>query len=374
MEQFYQGSKDVFLVGVRADFDAVEDQAVKAVSSLEKNGLLKTDVNTDGLFTQVSNVTSEGNRAVWRNTSVTGLKELGTRIAGGKYPTGEFIRGWETVVVDPNLQDAAEIPVPEERLDAEGSQYKDALNRAQKLVIESRRKNMGDPFDVFNMAFTAPASFPVTRFVGKGNQGLDGNLTALNEKLVTTSHKIAMTAAAPSAGGSNGVVNSGNWAAFNDTYYYAAIEQAAGFVDDVNKPMPMFGGMVTVVLPQANSLARTAQEINKSDWKVGTANNEVNVMQSSMGRIITSPYLTNSINFGTTANSQNKKWFIVDTATQDPQVGTGLVRVCFVPTNSKVERYNESDALVYKLKQSYAYVFTDWRNVIGSLGDGTSAS
>lgn len=377
MENFYQGSKDVFLTKVRADFDTVEDQAIRAVSSLEKNGLLRSDVNTEGLFTQVSNITDEGNRAVWRHVSTSGIERLGTREAGALYPIAQFYRGWETAVVDPNLQDAAEIPVPEERLDAEAAPYKQALNRAQKLIIETRRKNMGDPFDVFNQAFVAPTSYANTHFVAKGNQGLDGNFTALNEALiigqnagVTNGHRLAYTNAASTTGGINGVSNSATWAAFNDTYYYAGLELATTFVDDVGKPMPMFGGMVTIVVPNANSLVRTAQELNKSEWKVGTANNEVNVLMGTMQKIVSSPFLTNSINY-TTANTQNRKWFMVDTASQDPQVGTGLVRVAFVPTQSRVDRRQENDAIVYKVKQSYSYVWTDWRNVIGSLGTGS---
>lgn len=364
------------MVGVRADFNAVEDQAIKAVSSLEKNGLLNSDVNTDGLFTQVSNITSEGNMAVWRHVSVAGLESLGTRIAGGKYPEGQFPRGWETVVTDPNLQDASEIVVPEERADAESAQYKAALNRGQKLILSTRRKNIGDPFDVFNQAFIAPTSFANTRFVGKGNQGLDGNFSPLNEALITVSHKIAKTNAAVVVGSgylSNAVTNSGNYSAFSDTSYYAALEQATTFVDDVGLPMPMFGGSVAMVLPNANSLVRTAQEINKSEWKVGTANNEVNVLMGTIGKIISSPYLTNSINYST-ANTQNKKWFLVDTASQDPQVGTGLVRIAFLPTNSRVERLLPNDAIVYKVKQSYSYAFTDFRNILGSLGDGSTAN
>lgn len=369
MEPFYQGPKDVFLVKVRADFDAVEDQAMLAVTSLEQNGLLRSDVNTSGLFTEVSNITSEGNRAVWRHISTTGLQQLGTRTAGSVYPEGQFFRGWETAVVDPDLQDASEFTVPEERDAAEAQRYKEALNRAQKLVIDTRRKNIGDPFDMFNLAFTAPSSYPNAHFVGKGNQGLNGNYTALNQKLVQASHTLA-SGVAPSAGVSNVVLNSGNYAAFNDTYYYAALEQATTFVDDVAKPMPMFGGSLSIVVPNANSLVRTAQEINKSEWKPFTANNEVNVLMGTMSKIISSPYLTNSINYST-ANTQNKKWFLVDTATQDPQVGTGLVRVAFVPTDSRVERRESIDSLIYKIKQSYSYVFTDWRNVLGSLGDNS---
>src|SRR5260221_14563274 len=109
METFYQGALDVFLVGVRADFDSVENQAMKSVTSLEQNGLLKTDKNTDGLFTQVSNMESQGNRAVWRHTGTTGVSATGSRVAGSIYPAATYIRLWETVVIDPNLQDANQI-------------------------------------------------------------------------------------------------------------------------------------------------------------------------------------------------------------------------------------------------------------------------
>ena len=128
MEQLYQGSLDVFLVGVRADFNSVENQAMKAVTSLEQNGLLKTDRDTVGIFTQVSNMETQGNRAVWRHTGTTGVSTTGSRTAGGVFPASQFVRLWETVVVDPNLQDANQITVPEERLNAESAQYKDAVS------------------------------------------------------------------------------------------------------------------------------------------------------------------------------------------------------------------------------------------------------
>lgn len=325
------------------------------------------------MFTEVSNITDDGNRAVWRNIGTTGLERLSNRVPGAVYPEGQFYRGWETVVIDPALQDATEFTVPEERMDAEGKKYKTALNRAQKTVIAARRKNIGDPFDIFNQAFIVPASYVNTRFVGKGNQGLDGNFTALNERLVSITHKIASTNAATSPALSNCVVNSGNHAAFGDTYYYAALEQATSFVDDVGQPMPMFGGSITIIVPNANGLVRTAKELNMSEWKVGTANNEVNVLNGTLTKIVSSPFLTNSINY-TAANTQNKKWFLVDTASQDPEIGTGLVRVCFTPTNSRVERREALDSIVYKLKQSYSYAICDWRNIIGSLGDASVAS
>ena len=379
MESLYQGALDVFLVGVRADFDSVENQAQLSVTSLEQNGLLSTDNKTDGLFTQVSNMETQGNRAVWRHTGTTGVSSTGTRVAGAVYPAGSFIRLWETVVVDPNLQDANQITVPEERLNAESAEYKDALDRAQKLNLDLRRKNIGDPFDVINQAFVAPSSYANTKFTGKGNNGLDGNNTALSEALITYQHKIALgnatlaTSNTAFAGCGNAVGASGLFAALSPTSYNAALEQGATFVTDVNRPMPMFGGMVTTIVPPANGLVATAKQINESDWTVGSANNEVNVFNNTMQKIISSPFLINSVNYSS-ANTQNKKWFLVDNAFTDPKVGTGLVRVSFVPTQSFVFRSPEMNALVYQAKQSYSYAWTDWRNILGSLGDNSALS
>lgn len=369
METFYQGSKDVFLTGIRADFDNVEDQAMRAVSALENNGLLSSEETPMGIFTEISEVMSEGDRTVWRNIAVAGLQTLGTRKAGGVYPEGQFIRGYETAVFDPDLQDAIRITVPEERQTKEARQYKDVLNRAQKEVIEIRRKNIADPFDVFNYAFTAPTSYGGGgHFIAKGNQGLDGNFTALNERLISTQH-------ARADGGttiSNAVNVSGNSAVFSDTNYYSGLEQAQGFKDDVGKPMPMLAGTKAIVVPPASGLVRTAKELNESEWKVQTANNEVNIQKGTFTDIISSPYLLSSYNTPTITSTT--QWFIVDTSTREPEVGTGLVRVCFVPTNSRVDRSADNDAVVYKVKQSYSYVWTDFRNTIGSNGLNTAYS
>ena len=88
--------------------------------------------------------------------------------------------------------------------------------------------------------------------------------------------------------------------------------------------------------------------------------------------IIESPYLLTSYN--TSSISNKAQWFVVDTSTREPGVGTGLVRVTFIPTNSRVDRMEETDSIAYKVKQSYSYVYTDWRNVIGSRGDNTAYS
>lgn len=355
------------MVGVRADFDAVEDQALKSTRALQDWTLIGANGNVQALFTNVSNTTTEGDRAVWRDVGATGVQALGRRRAGTAYPTATFIRGYETAVYDPDNQFAAEFVVPEERDAKEAAEYKAVLNRAQKLLYEIDRQNVADIFEPFNIAFTAPTSYPTNFFV-KGNKGLDGNNTALNEYLISIQH-------ARADGGttvSNAVQSSGNAAAFSDANYYAAKEQGATLVDDVGKPMPMFGGHTTGIVPPANGLVRLMREINGSEWKTKVADNDINVLQGLLNDIKSSPYLLQSYYISGTSNQ--KAWFLVDDTVRDPMVGTGLVQIAFVPLQTRTEREQATDAIVYKVKEEYSYGWTDWRNIIGSKGDGAAYS
>ena len=367
MEPLYQGPLDVFLVKVRADFDAVTDQAMLSTRSLEDWSLVSTDSKVAALFTQVSAKTGEGDRAVWRHVGTTGIQNVGTRSAGSLYPEASFLRTWETAVFDPNAQLAAQIVVPEERELKEANVYKEFLNRAQKEVYEINRRNVADLFEVFNLGFTVPTSYP-TRFFAKGNMGLDGNYTALNEYLISTQHALAN-------GGttiSNAVNVSGNAATFTDTNYWSAREQGATFTDDVGKPMPMFGSKVTIIVPPANGLVRTALEIDRSEWKVQTSNNDVNIQQGMFNTIKSSPYLLQSFYISSVANTS--QWFLMDEMNRDPEVGTDFVKIEFVPFQSRVERLEPNDAIVYKAKEEYVYGWVDFRHIIGSNGTGSAYS
>lgn len=373
MENLWQGAKDIFLAKVRADFDAIEDQALKSSKALKEYSLIGTDPMADMLFTQISDTTSEGSRAVWRHVGTTGVRNLGNRVAGGKFPVAEFIRGYETAVFDPDNQVAGQFQVPEEREKKEGSMYKSILNRASKLLYEVDRINVADPFEVFNLAFTASTSFPTSgvggnRFFVRGNYGLDGNNTALAERLVSTQHARADAGTTIS----NAVQSSGNARAFSDEAYWAAREQGATFLDDVGKEMPMFGGKVTIVVPPANSLVRTAKEIDMSDWVIASMENQVNVHKNQFTRIITSPYLLASSYVSGVANTA--QWFLVDDSTRDPEVGTSLVCISFVPLATKVYRDQTIDSVVYDVKQEKSYGFVDWRNILGSNGTGAAYS
>lgn len=366
-ETLYQGAQDVFLTKVRADFDALENQSLTSFQMYSEYSLMGTDAMANTLFVDVSNTTDDGDRAVWRHIGTSGVEREGNRAAGGTYPRATFIRTYETEVFDPDAQIANEFYVPEERLGKEANAYTTILNRAQKLLTKMNRTNIQDPFEVFNYAFTAPGS-QQERFFVRGNAGLDGNNTALGERLISTQH-------ARADGGttiSNAVQSSGNARAFSDDAYFAAREQAATFKDDVGEDMPTMGGSVTIVIPPANGLVRLANEINQSDQKVGTANNDINVQNGMMGRMISSPSLLSSKYDSSIANTN--QWFLVDEANRDPEVGAGMVCVTFVPLTTNTYRDDKTDSVVYNIKQTKVYGWVDWRNTIGAKGDGAAYS
>lgn len=368
MEVQWQGSKDIFLAKVRADFDAVEDQALKSSRAVMNYSLIGSEPMADALVTKVSDTTQEGSRAVWRHVSATGLKTLRTRSASGTYPEVEFIRGYETVVYDPDLQDAGLFLVPDERNAKEATQYKDVLNRAKKLLYEIDRKNVADIFEIFNLAFTAPGSYPndsASRFFGRGNAGLDGAATgALNEELASTTHARADGGASQSNANADG-------ASLDTDTYFAAKVVCGGFKDDVGKPFPTMGGKVDIVCGLDN--VKAAKQLNESEWEIDVAENQINIHKNGFGRIISSPYLNESYYDATNINNEDQ-WHLVDVSNRDTETGSGLLCISFWPLETNVERVSERDAIGYKVKQNKVYGFVDWRNVYSSKADGAAYS
>lgn len=364
----------MFLVKVRADFDSTQNQALQSLQAVKDYNLVNTDPMAMSLFTSISDTTSEGTRAIWRHVGTSGIQAAGTRVAGGVYPDVNFIRTYETAIADPNIQIAGRFVVPEEREMKEARQYKEMLGRASKLMYEIDRYNVLDPFEVLNLGFTAAASQPA-RFFVRGNAGLDGNQTPLGERLYSNSHALASSALTTTysnlVGGTAG--GTGTALPLSYTNYWTAKELGATFVDDVGKPWPRFGGMTCIAVPPKNSLALAAHTIQQSEWKPTSTDNDVNIVKGEFARIIVSPYLNDSFYLpAQTATTQltGFQWFLTDESNRDPQIGTGLVRIDFVPLETRVERDLYTDSIVYKIKEEYVYGFADWRGTIASLGTG----
>ncbi len=371
METLFQGSKDVFLAKVRADFDAIENQSRKGINSLKNYHVLGTDPMADSLYTVISNVTDDGDRAVWRHVGTSPVRNSGsaTRSAGGNYPQAEFIRTYETAVFDPDQQVAKEFRVPEEREKKEGNQYKNILNRASLLIDFMDRQNVKDSFELFNLAFLTPANYP-SRFFARGNMGLDGANTALGEALISTSHARADGGTA----WSNAITSGGNAVAFDEDAMTAASQLGGTYLDDVGNPMPHLGGRVTLVLPHANGQLKMAKQVNNSDLEVQTAENQINVFKGVYGRVITSPYLRQSAYVGSGYSYYNTttKWFVVDETEKDPQVGSGFMCINFVPFQSDTYRDKDVDSVIYHVKEEKVWGWVNPRILAGSPGDGAA--
>lgn len=360
-----QGSLDVFLVNIMGDIDTVTDQSRQSLKALMDYSMLGSDNKVGGVFTNVSSVTESGMRAVWRNTGTTGLEgPIKNRGSKDRYGEATYIRTWMTAVYDPDLQLAEQLVEAEERLQKEDTAYRQYLNRAQKLYEKFARQNILDLFEQFNLAFSLPTAYPNPLFFAKGTQGLDGNFTPLNEQLISTHHALANGGTTQS----NAVNVGGNAAPFSIAAYNQALEQGGATVDDVGEPMPLFGGMKDIMTPNKNGQIAQVKTLNESMWQPKTGNNDINVYQGSFERIVTGPYLGTSYYEPTISNPT--EWFVLDRSNLDPEVGTGFVRVEFWGMDSKVERVNPIDSIAFKMKEEFAYGWTDWRNFIGSNGSG----
>lgn len=366
-EAFYQGSTDIVLAKARAKFDSLENQSLTSLNTLKSFKLLDTDAMGDGLFT----TKDLGQGVAFRHVDILGMDGMGTRNAGGSYSEGTWRRGYETEVLDPDQQVARKVVIPEERLRKED--YKEYLDRGEKLLHQLDRTHMQDTFELFNLAFTAPTSYPTVgvggnRFFARGNRGLDGNYTPLGERLISIQHARADGGAT----WSNAIQSSGNARAFSDDAYWAAREQGAAMVDDLGQESPRFGGRVTLVVPPANGLVRLAKELDETEQITGSAENDINIHKGMMTKIISSPYLLGSAYVSGVTDTS--KWFLVDDTNRSTNFGTGFVCLSFQALETKVEREDATDSYVYKIKESKVYGWMEPRQILGSKGNGAAYS
>lgn len=366
----YQGAKDVILNGVRAAFDVAEQQGFKVTRALMNSALLGADPMADTLFTTASAADGEGEKAVWRYVEFTAATNQGTRSAGGLFPDAQFIRGYETAVLDPDNQLANKFQVPFERQNKEAKQYKPIVDRGRLLIDLIEKSNIKDPLEVFNMAFTLPSAFPASgvggnRFFARGNKGLDGTYTALGERLVSTQHARADGGAT----WTNAVTESGNAPALTtDSFWEAKLLGFTGIFDDVGNPYPAFGGQIFLVTAPANM--KVAKQLDASEWEINVADNQINIHRGMQQKTISSTYLTQSAYISGVANAN--QWFIVDSDMRSPEVGLGFMCIPFVPLQSNVYKDDGLNSAVYNIMQEKVYGALNPRAIVGSNGSGSA--
>ena len=130
-----------------------------------------------------------------------------------------------------------------------------------------------------------------------------------------------------------------------------AIISIGGFADDRNIPVAVQARKL--VIPK--ELAFTAQRILKSELRVGTADNDVNAL-NSMGMFpegyVVNHYLTDTDAF-----------FILTDLTN-----TGLKMFQRRPLKTSMEPDFETGNMRFKASERYSFGFSDWRCIFGSPG------
>ena len=130
-----------------------------------------------------------------------------------------------------------------------------------------------------------------------------------------------------------------------------AIISIGGFADDRNIPVAVQARKL--VIPK--ELAFTAQRILKSELRVGTADNDVNAL-NSMGMFpegyVVNHYLTDTDAF-----------FILTDLTN-----TGLKMFQRRPLKTSMEPDFETGNMRFKASERYSFGFSDWRFIFGSPG------
>ena len=130
-----------------------------------------------------------------------------------------------------------------------------------------------------------------------------------------------------------------------------AINSIGGFADDRNIPVAVQARKL--VIPK--ELAFTAQRILKSELRVGTADNDVNAL-NSMGMFpegyVVNHYLTDTDAF-----------FILTDLTN-----TGLKMFQRRPLKTSMEPDFETGNMRFKASERYSFGFSDWRCIFGSPG------
>ena len=130
-----------------------------------------------------------------------------------------------------------------------------------------------------------------------------------------------------------------------------AIISIGGFADDRNIPVAVQARKL--VIPK--ELAFTAKRILKSELRVGTADNDVNAL-NSMGMFpegyVVNHYLTDTDAF-----------FILTDLTN-----TGLKMFQRRPLKTSMEPDFETGNMRFKASERYSFGFSDWRCIFGSPG------
>ena len=261
-------------------------------------------------------------RAVEEETLITGFGAAPTKSEGASVEFDSAAEQWTARYVHETVALAfaiTEEAVEDNLYDTLSRRYTAALARSMAYTKQVKAAN------VLNNAFSS--SFP----------GGDG------KELIATDHPTVQ------AGTQSNEPSTA--ADLSESSLENAIISIGGFADDRNIPVAVQARKL--VIPK--ELAFTAQRILKSELRVGTADNDVNAL-NSMGMFpegyVVNHYLTDTDAF-----------FILTDLTN-----TGLKMFQRRPLKTSMEPDFETGNMRFKASERYSFGFSDWRCIFGSPG------
>ena len=269
------------------------------------------------IFTEESS-----DRAFEEETLITGFGTAPTKSEGASVEFDSAAEQWTARYVHETVALAfaiTEEAVEDNLYDTLSRRYTAALARSMAYTKQVKAAN------VLNNAFSS--SFP----------GGDG------KELIATDHPTVQ------AGTQSNEPSTA--ADLSESSLENAIISIGGFADDRNIPVAVQARKL--VIPK--ELAFTAQRILKSELRVGTADNDVNAL-NSMGMFpegyVVNHYLTDTDAF-----------FILTDLTN-----TGLKMFQRRPLKTSMEPDFETGNMRFKASERYSFGFSDWRCIFGSPG------
>ena len=261
-------------------------------------------------------------RAFEEETLITGFGAAPTKSEGASVEFDSAAEQWTARYVHETIALAfaiTEEAVEDNLYDTLSRRYTAALARSMAYTKQVKAAN------VLNNAFSS--SFP----------GGDG------KELIATDHPTVQ------AGTQSNEPSTA--ADLSESSLENAIISIGGFADDRNIPVAVQARKL--VIPK--ELAFTAQRILKSELRVGTADNDVNAL-NSMGMFpegyVVNHYLTDTDAF-----------FILTDLTN-----TGLKMFQRRPWKTSMEPDFETGNMRFKASERYSFGFSDWRCIFGSPG------
>jgi hypothetical protein len=321
-------SIDLMLRGVRAEFALVVDQAEKQTVAYDANAYLDSTNKTGALFEE----TNATGRQRWEAISVTGVSRLIPTEELQAFPEANYVPSFITSVEPYKF--ARRIKVSQESAERRDMMYQKALDEVSKLNYAWVNTRNQHRFDRFNKGFASVAAYAHLFDYGDAATGL---FSSNHPDKVGSTHSNVVTASD-----------------ISPTSIETMVLVLQNQVDDIGEPMPMGGGTNYLVVPP--SKVKKAKENIDSEWMINTANNNINVWNTTGWVLVSSPFLS------ATNGGSNTAWFVVD-GQMSP-----LKDVTFKSVENTTWYEEDTKAFVHDVQFQHKVGAVDYRGTVGNTG------